>query len=81
MPEPEPTSNEPVWTTGQGIGFLVALPGIVIAVAAIATMLVALGLEGDERLIGLASAGGGGVLGLGAAVPGLIVFFKCRRPT
>ena len=70
----------PHWTTGQGIGFLAALPGCVFVVLSIAVALVAFELEGDTMAIELASAGVVGALGLMAAVPGLIVFYKCRRP-
>ena len=70
-------AREPKWTTGQGIGFLVALPGWV---------LVGLGLVG--ALVGAEAGGDSFVLaallsslaGLVSAIPGTIVFKKCKRP-
>ena len=82
MPEPEPPTDAPTWTIGQGLGFLVALPGAILTVLGVAAMLVAVTAieDKDEALLGLAAAGGATLLGLVIAVPGLIVFFKCRRP-
>ena len=74
-------SREPDWTTGQGIGFLVALPGRIIV-----------GLAALVAVIGVATSGGGddvgaavgiamltAVFGVIVAVPGTIVFNKCKR--
>ena len=74
-------SREPDWTTGQGIGFLVALPGWIIV-----------GLAALVAVIGVATSGGGddvgaavgiamltAVFGVIVAVPGTIVFNKCKR--
>ncbi len=69
------------WTTGQGIGFLVALPGWIIV-----------GLAALVAVIGVATSGGGddvgaavgiamltAVFGVIIAIPGTIVFNKCKR--
>ena len=68
------------WTTGQGIGFLVALPGW--SMAGLALLVGAVGLaagsEGfgaPEFLVVVVTA----VFGVVIAVPGTIVFNKCKR--
>jgi len=74
-PRPQAQEDEPIWTTGQGIGFLVALPG---------WLLVAIGLLGagpaseigGEAVVAALVAAGFGVL---IAIPGSIVFNKCKR--
>lgn len=69
--------SEPVWTTGQGIGFLVALPGWLLAPVGLLGALITAGNgNGIVPAIFAASA----VLGLIVAIPGSIVFGKCRRP-
>ena len=77
-----PVSQQPSWTTGQGIGFLVMLPGLIVIVAAVVAMLVTVWAvtDDDDMLTALAACAGVLTLGLLAAVPGMIVFFKCRRP-
>ncbi|MDE0664822.1 MAG: MotA/TolQ/ExbB proton channel family protein [Acidobacteria bacterium] len=74
-------SREPHWTTGPGIGFLVAVPGWTIV-----------GLAALTAVIGVATSGGGddvgaavgvamltAVFGIIVAIPGTIVFNKCKR--
>ena len=78
---PPTGTREPDWTTGQGIGFLVALPGWIIV-----------GLAALVAVIGVATSGGGddvgaavgiamltAVFGVIIAIPGTIVFNKCKR--
>ena len=68
--------GEPQWTTGQGIGFLVALPGL---------LSFFVGLFGS---CATRDDGGGVLVGfvltmaVGAifAIPGVVVFKKCKRP-
>ena len=79
----ESTSRgEADWTTGQGIGFLVSLPGwIAVGLAIVAFVVSATGTTtseiGDASLfvVGLAL----GLGGLVCAIPGTIVFNKCKR--
>lgn len=79
----EPVSrSEADWTTGQGIGFLVSLPGwIAVGLAIVAFVLSAAGTTTSEIgdasffVVGLAL----GLGGLVCAIPGTIVFNKCRR--
>ena len=71
--------DEPEWTTGQGIGFLVALPG---------WLAVLIGLAGagifasDEPGLPTASVGllVAAAAGFITAIPGTVVFHKCKRP-
>ena len=80
--DPPAASREPDWTTGQGIGFLVALPGWII-----------FGFAALAGVIGLAAGSGAGqagapelliivvvaLFGVTIAIPGTIVFNKCKR--
>ena len=76
-------SCEPDWTTGQGIGFLVALPGwIMFGLAVLAGLVGAFGTFTDEEFVQLVvGAIVVGAVGLLAALPGTIVFSKCKRPS
>ena len=82
-PSPEPVSRgEAAWTTGQGIGFLVALPGwiaIGLAVAVFVVSLTATDISeiGEYSLFVVGVTLGAG--GLGLAIPGGIVFNRCKR--
>ena len=71
--------DEPEWTTGQGIGFLASLSGWLLAAAAlIGGLVTASESGGDEQFtaaFGLLAA-----LGVVAAIPGTVVFHKCKRP-
>ncbi|MXZ51877.1 MAG: hypothetical protein F4Z34_01665 [Acidimicrobiaceae bacterium] len=81
-PARQPTvTREPDWTTGQGIGFLVALPGwILFGLAVLAGLVGAFGTSTDEEFVQLvAGAIVVGGVGLLAALPGTIVFSKCKR--
>ena len=78
---PPAVSREPEWTTGQGIGFLVALPGwILVGLAVLAAFVGAFGTSSDDEfvrlVVGAIVVGGVGLL---AALPGTIVFGKCKR--
>ena len=80
---PPSGSREPDWTTGQGIGFLVALPGwIVVGLAALVGVIgLAAGTSGSGQvgapelliIVGMA------LFGKITAIPGTIVFNKCKR--
>ena len=69
------------WTTGQGIGFLVALPGwIIVGLAGVVAAFSAgsvLGGDADSSsfLMGAILVAAFGAIG---AIPGTIVFYKCR---
>ncbi len=82
-PSPETAlRGEASWTTGQGIGFLVALPGwiaIGLAVAVFVISLTATDISeiGEYSLFVVGVTLGAG--GLGLAIPGGIVFSKCKR--
>ena len=74
--------GEADWTTGQGIGFLVSLPGwIAVGLAIAAFVASAIGTItsefGDTSLFVLGLSLGAG--GLVCAIPGTIVFNKCKR--
>lgn len=73
-PSAEGRSREPDWTTGQGIGFLVALPGCLLALVGLIGLMVADGSPGNYIF------GSGFALGAIGAIPGTIVFTKCKRP-
>ena len=75
---PRAASSDPDWTTGQGIGFLVALPGwIMVGVAVLAALVGAFGPSDDvefvQIMLGVLVVGGpvllssrlGQVLGVG----------------
>lgn len=76
-------SREPDWTTGQGIGFLVALPGWIIVGLAVLVGVIGLAagtadtgnIGAPELLIILLMA----LFGVITAIPGTIVFNKCKR--
>ena len=80
---PPSGSLEPNWTTGQGIGFLVALPGWIIAgLATLAGVFgLAAGTSGSERfgVPELSVILGVALFGAIVAIPGTIVFNKCKR--
>ncbi len=74
-PSPVPgPSREPQWTTGQGIGFLVALPGCLLALVGLIGLMVTDGSPGNYIF------GSGFARGAIGAIPGTIVFNKCSRP-
>ena len=80
---PPSGSREPDWTTGQGIGFLVALPGwILVGMGAIAAAIsIPLNVSG-ETASGLSVVSVAVVtclVGFIWALPGTIVFNKCKR--
>ena len=80
---PESTiRGEAEWTTGQGIGFLVALPGwIAVALSIVVFVISATGAATTE-ISGVSLFGVGVVLVVGgtvSAIPGTIVFDKCKR--
>lgn len=70
--------NEPQWTTGQGIGFLVSLGGWLMAALGLVGLAVGVYAELDGAVLGVlgASTGAGVIL----AIPGTVVFNKCKRP-
>ena len=76
-------SREPNWTTGQGIGFLVALPGwILVGMGAIAAAIsIPMNVSGETAggvsLVGVAVVTC--LVGFIGALPGTIVFNKCKR--
>ena len=69
--------SEPKWTTGQGIGFLVSFIGWVLAVLGLVGLMGAgEGADGEAyAVLGLLAG-----LGVLSAIPGTIVFKKCKRP-
>ena len=75
-------AREPNWTTGQGIGFLVALPGwIIVGLAGMVAAFSVGGVLGGDSgsspfLMGAILAAAVGTIG---ALPGTIVFNKCKR--
>ncbi len=75
-------SREPDWTTGQGVGFLVALPGwIIVGLAGIGALAAVYLVAADSPIalhvvIGVVSWA---VFGVIIAIPGTIVFNKCKR--
>ena len=79
-PESE-TNSSPEWTTGQAIGFLIALPGVLTIIGAAGFAMIIAGDDNDDTvLIGLLSSGGAAVVGVFAVVIGWIVFRKCEQP-
>ena len=74
-------SRDPHWTTGQGIGFLVALPGWILLglsmLAALVGLLVSNSTDAGPAI--LAAGMGSAVFGMIVAIPGTIVFNKCKR--
>ena len=85
MPDNPATSDDTEsgssdWTTGQALGFLVALPGLLlIAGAAVAAMIVAGFDNRDDAVDALAICGAIGGGGLLAAALGTVVYLKTRR--
>ena len=75
---PPSGSRGPDWTTGQGIGFLVALPGWILVPLGVIGAIVASSFAGGDRALSLISLGVA-IGGLILAVPGTIVFTKCKR--
>ena len=69
--------SEPKWTTGQGIGFLVALSGWILAVLGLVGVMFSAG-EADDQVVAILGLLAG--LGVLSAIPGTIVFNKCKRP-
>ena len=77
-PDPQPERRPPRWTTGQGIGFLVMLPGLLLLVTAVITAAVAADLRGDEADVAQGAYAVMGALGVLMTLPGIVVFFMCR---
>ena len=82
--DPPAASGEPDWTTGQGLGFLVALPGWIIfgLAALVGVNRLAAGTADTEQfgapelvIVVVLMA----LFGVVIAVPGTIVFNKCKR--
>ena len=72
--------REPDWTTGQGIGFLVALPGWIIF--GLAALVGGIGLAAGTEQFGapeLSIIVLMALFGATIAIPGTIVFNKCKR--
>lgn len=80
---PPVASREPHWTTGQGIGFLVALPGwIIVGLAALVGVFVLAAGTAARTSIGTSELFVivlMALFGVIVAIPGTIVFNKCRR--
>ena len=74
-PRPQAQEDEPMWTTGQGIGFLVALPGWLLVAIGLLGAGPASELGGEGVVIALVAA----AFGVLIAIPGTIVFNKCKR--
>ena len=66
------------WTTGQGIGFLVALPGYILT--GLAVLVGGVGILTDVHFDTPVRAliFGAALLGIVLAIPGTIVFSKCK---
>ena len=77
-PDAPPERRPPRWTTGQGIGFLAMLPGLLFLLAAFAAYATSTNLRGDEQEAAEIAAAATGALGLLLALPGVIVFAMCR---
>ncbi len=81
--DPPVASREPDWTTGQGIGFLVALPGWIIVGLAALTSVIGIGVAASDSGEGVGAVVGIAILtavfGTIVAIPGTIVFNKCKR--
>ena len=75
--DPPAGSREPTWTTGQGIGFLAALPGWTIV--GLAALVAINRLAAADTGTVLASAISATLFGVVIAIPGTIVFYKCKR--
>ena len=72
--------GKPQWTTGQALGFLLAVPGAVVIIAACVAAMVTAGLEDpDDVNLALLLCGAGAVLGLVMALLGVFVYKRCAR--
>lgn len=69
--------GEPEWTTGQALGFLVALPGWVMVPTSLIGLAIAAGYGSG---IAMAVCAASSVLSIALAIPGTIVMNKCERP-
>jgi len=70
--------NEPQWTTGQGIGFLVSLGGWLIGGLGLIGLGVGVYAELDGSVLAVLAGSTG--IGMILAIPGTVVFNKCKRP-
>ncbi len=77
-PRPATGAQTPRWTTGQGIGFLAALPGLLLIAAAAVTAAATTDLKGDDLDTAQGAFAVMGALGLIMALPGVVVFLMCR---
>ena len=68
----------PRWTTGQGIGFLVALPGTVLAIFGIIGLMTLPSVEAADQSLLAGVSFGTFVFGLVLSIPGFIVFRRCE---
>ena len=71
-------SSEPTWTTGQGIGFLAAFFGWILAAFGLVSGMISGYLEADGLIVAI--LGSLTAVGVIAAIPGTIVFHRCKRP-
>lgn len=71
-------SREPQWTTGQGIGFLVAFSGWMLAFLGLVGVIISGYVEADGSVTAVFGASLG--LGVVSAIPGTVVFNKCKHP-
>lgn len=71
-------SREPTWTTGQGIGFLVSFSGWLIAGLGLLGLAVGVAVELEGEV--MAVLGPLTAFGVISAIPGTVVFNKCKRP-
>ena len=77
-PDAPPERRPPRWTTGQGIGFLTALPGLLLITAAGIVVIAAADLSGEDADVAQGAYAVMGTLGVLLALPGVVVFFMCR---
>ena len=70
-------SSEPTWTTGQGIGFLVAFSGWTLAFLGLVGVIISDYIEADGQIVTIFGSSVG--LGVLSAIPGAVVFNKCKR--
>lgn len=71
-------SGEPKWTTGQGIGFLASFSGWLLAGLGFLGLAVGVAVELEGEV--MAVLGPLTAFGVISAIPGTIVFNKCKRP-
>lgn len=78
MPSNDTDRSPQTWTTGQGIGFLVAMIGTVLVVLAVTEMLIAVSTvdPGEDVTPELVESLGMLVAGVVAVIPGVVVFRK-----